>query len=108
MKDFYDIWLLSITFDFKGKIMVKAVEKTFEKRNTPVTLQAALFDPSFGKDGNKNVQWRAFRRKTRIVNAPQSFEEVIDAVQLFLEPLAVSIAEGRAFNSNWSAPGPWR
>ena len=108
MKDFYDIWLLSITFDFKGKIIVEAVEKTFEKRNTPVTLQAALFDPSFGKDGNKNVQWQAFLRKTRIVNAPQSFEEVIDAVKLFLEPIAVSIAEGWAFNSNWSAPGPWR
>ncbi len=108
MKDFYDIWLLSITFDFKGKIMAKAVEKTFEKRNTAVTLEAALFDPSFGKDESKDVQWRAFLRKSRLINAPQSFVEIVDAVKLFLEPIAVSIAEGRVFNSNWSAPGPWR
>ncbi len=108
MKDFYDIWLLSLTFDFKGRVIEKAIEKTFEKRNTPVTLDAALFDPSFGKDESKNVQWRAFIKKARIADAPQSFVEAIDAVKLFLEPITVSIAGGRAFNSNWIAPGPWR
>jgi predicted nucleotidyltransferase component of viral defense system len=108
MKDFYDIWVLSRTFDFKGEILAEAVEKTFEKRNTPVTLDAALFDPSFGKDGDKNVQWQGFIRKTKLISAPKSFEEVMDAAKLFLEPLATSIVEGRAFNSNWIAPGPWR
>ena len=108
MKDFYDIWVLSRTFDFQGKILAEAVEKTFEKRNTPVTLDAALFDPSFGKDGDKNVQWQSFIRKTKLTKAPESFGEVIDAVNGFLEPLAASIVERRAFNSNWIAPGPWR
>ena len=108
MKDFYDIWFLSCTFDFEGKILVAAVKKTFEKRNTAITLRAALFDPSFGKDKNKHVQWRAFIKKSRIVNAPQSFEDVINAVKLFLKPLASSVAEGRAFNKNWIAPGAWR
>jgi predicted nucleotidyltransferase component of viral defense system len=108
MKDFYDIWVLSRTFDFQGKILAEAVEKTFEKRNTPVTLDAALFDPSFGKDSDKNIQWQGFIRKTKLINAPESFAEVIDAVKRFLEPLAASIVERRTFNSNWIAPGPWR
>jgi predicted nucleotidyltransferase component of viral defense system len=108
MKDFYDIWILSRTSDFEGNILAEAVAKTFEKRNTPVTLDAALFNPSFGKDWDKNVQWRGFIRKTKLINAPDSFEEVMTAVKLFLEPLAASIAERRAFNSNWIAPGPWR
>ena len=109
MKDFYDIRVLSRTFDFKGEILAEAVEKTFEKRNTPVNPAAALFDPSFGKDGGKNVQWQGFIRKTKLINAPESFEDVIAAVvKLFLEPLAASIAEGQAFNRNWTAPGPWR
>lgn len=108
MKDFYDVWLLSLTFDFKGQILAVAVEKTFENRNTPVTLDAALFDPTFGKDEGKNVQWQGFIRKTKLINAPESFEEVISAVKLFLEPLAASIVERRAFNTNWIAPGPWR
>ena len=108
MKDFYDIWVLSRTFDFKGKILAEAVEKTFEKRNTPVNMNTAIFDPSFGKDGNKNVQWQGFIRKTKLINAPKSFEQVIAVVTLFLEPLAASIVERRAFNSTWPAPGPWR
>jgi predicted nucleotidyltransferase component of viral defense system len=101
MKDFYDIWILSRTFDFKGEILAEAVEKTFEKRNTPVNLDAALFDPSFGKDGEKDVQWQGFIRKTKLINAPESFEEVIAVVKLFLEPLAASIVERRAFNRPW-------
>jgi predicted nucleotidyltransferase component of viral defense system len=108
MKDFYDIWLLSRTFDFKGKILAEAVEKTFEKRYTPVTLDASLFDPSFGKDRDRNVQWRGFISKTKLINVPESFEEVMTTVKLFLEPLAASILEQRAFNSKWIAPGPWR
>ena len=108
MKDFYDIWVLSRTFDFKGEILAEAVEKTFENRNTPITLNAAIFDPSFGKDGDKNIQWRGFIRKTKLINAPESFEEVIAVVKIFLEPLAASIDERRAFNSIWTAPGPWR
>ena len=108
MKDFYDIWVLSRTYDFKGRILAEAVVKTFENRNTPVTLDAALFDPSFGKDEDKNVQWKGFIRKTKLINAPESFKEVMAAVKLFLEPLASSIIEQSAFNSNWNAPGPWR
>ena len=108
IKDFYDIWVLSRTFDFKGKILAEAVEKTFENRNTPVTLDAAPFDPSFGKDEDKNVQWKGFIRKTKLINAPESFEEVMTTVKLFLKPLAAAIIEQRSFNSNWIAPGPWR
>jgi predicted nucleotidyltransferase component of viral defense system len=108
MKDFYDIWILSHTFDFEGEVLAEAIEKTFENRNTPITLKAAIFDPSFGKDGDKNVQWQGFIRKTKLINAPESFEEVIAVVKLFLKPLAASFGERRAFNSIWTAPGPWR
>ena len=108
MKDFYDIWILSRLFDFKGEILAEAVEKTFEKRNTPVNLNAAIFDPSFGIDGDKNVQWQGFIRKTKLISTPESFEEVISIVRLFLEPLVTSIVERRSFNSIWTAPGPWQ
>jgi predicted nucleotidyltransferase component of viral defense system len=108
MKDFYDIWILSRTFDFKGEVLAEAVEKTFTNRNTLISLNAAIFDPSFGKDRDKNVQWQGFIRKAKLTNAPESFEEVIAAVKLFLEPLAASIVEQQAFKSNWTASGPWR
>ena len=89
-------------------MLAEAVEKTFANRNTPITLNAAVFDPSFGIDMDKNVQWQSFIRKTKLIDTPESFEEVITVVKLFLEPLVASIAERRAFNSIWTVPGPWR
>lgn len=108
MKDFYDIWFLSRTFDFKGELLGEAIEKTFEKRNTPVDPKAALFDHSFGMDKNKDVQWRGFIRKAKLIDAPDTFEEIVANVKLFLEPLVTSIAEQKVFNHIWAAPGPWR
>jgi hypothetical protein len=108
MKDFYDIWMLSRSFSFKGKLLAEAIKKTFENRSTPVTIDPAIFNPSFVKDGNKKVQWQGFIKKTNLTDAPEDFEDVVALVKVFLEPLVVSIAEQRVFNSIWTAPGPWR
>ena len=108
MKDFYDIWMLSRTFDFRGEMLAEAVEKTFENRNTPITIAPTVFDPSFVKDGDKKVQWQGFIRKAKLANAPEAFEDVVVAVKVFLEPLVASLAEIRPFRSIWNAPGPWR
>jgi predicted nucleotidyltransferase component of viral defense system len=108
MKDYYDIWFLSRTFDFKGEVLTEAIVKTFEKRNTHVNLKAALFDSAFGMDREKNVQWRGFINKAKLTGAPGSFGDIVAAVILFLEPLAVAIVEQKRFISVWVAPGPWR
>jgi hypothetical protein len=108
MKDFYDIWFLSRTFDFKGELLGEAIEKTFEKRSTLVNPKAALFDPSFGMDKDKDVQWKGFIRKAKLIGAPDTFEAIVAAVKFFLEPIVAAIAEQRSFNSIWTAPGPWR
>lgn len=107
MKDFYDIWMLSRTFNFNGEILAEAVKKTFENRKTPLNLNSVVFDPSFGKDKARNVQWQGFIRKAKLVNAPDSFQDVIVELKIFLEPIASSIDMGQAFTSRWTAPGPW-
>jgi len=53
MKDFYDIWMLSRTFDFSGEMLAKAVEKTFENRNPPIPIKRTVFNPSFVNDQTK-------------------------------------------------------
>jgi hypothetical protein len=107
MKDFYDIWLLSRTFDFKGKILAAAVEKTFENRNTPVTADPTVFGPSFMEDEGKRVQWLGFIKKARLTDAPECFEDVAAAIKVFLEPIVTSVAERQPFDRIWTAPGPW-
>lgn len=108
LKDFYDIWILCRTFDFTGKRLAQAVEKTFENRNTPVTVAPKVFDPSFAHDRSKQVQWQGFIRKAKLGHAPEAFEDAVAIVRMFLEPVAVSLFERRAFPSIWKAPGPWQ
>lgn len=107
MKDFHDIWMLSRMFDFRGEMLAEAVEKTFENRNTPITVAPTVFGPSFVTDGDKKAQWQGFIRKAKIADAPEAFEDVVAAVKEFLEPLVASLAERWTFRGIWKAPGPW-
>jgi hypothetical protein len=108
MKDFYDIWRLSHSFDFRGDVLAKAIEKTFENRTTPITNVPTVFDPSFAKDVDKQTQWQAFLRKARLVDAPGDFKDVVATIKMFLSPLLDARAERRAFQETWTALGPWR
>jgi len=108
MKDFYDIWMLSRTFNFRGEVLAEAVKKTFDNRSIPISANPVVFDPSFAKDGDKNIQWRGFIRKANLSGAPETFKEAATAVRAFLKPLVVSLAERLPFRKSWNAPGPWR
>lgn len=108
MKDFYDIWFLSRTFDFRGETLAEAVKKTFENRNTPISVNPTVFDSSFLKDEDKQVQWSGFIRKAKLTGAPNSFGDTAAAIRLFLVPIVVSLFDRRTFTSAWTAPGPWR
>ncbi len=108
MKDFYDIWILSRTFDFRGETLAEAVDKTFKNRNTPIIVNPAVFDPSFGKDGDRKAQWRGFTRKVKLKNTPEAFEDIVAAIKMFLEPIAINLNERVTFLKIWMAPGPWK
>lgn len=107
MKDFYDIWMLSHSFDFEGEVLAEAIKKTFENRNTPITMNPTVFDPSFGKDEGKRAQWRGFITKSRLASAPNAFEEVVAAIKVFLEPLVAALVDQVVFRRTWKTPGPW-
>ncbi|RTL94242.1 nucleotidyl transferase AbiEii/AbiGii toxin family protein [Nitratireductor sp. ac15] len=88
MKDFYDIWILSKSFDFAGDRLARAIAATFARRETtiPVDLPDAL-TPAFANDEQKQRQWNAF---VRDVSAdPGSLEDVIGALGEFLMPHAI-------------------
>jgi hypothetical protein len=105
MKDFYDIWLLSKTFNFKGEQLANAIVRTFENRNTQITGTPTFFEPSFAKE--KKAQWQGFVRKTKLPDTPELIDDVISDIKIFLEPLIISMAGKRKFQRIWNAPGPW-
>lgn len=107
MKDFYDIWLLSRMFDFSGETLSKAIEKTFKNRNTQIPTASHIFDPSFQHDRDKQVQWRAFVKKAKLRDAPETFEDIVATIRNFLEPIIAALCDRGKFYRSWRAPGRW-
>lgn len=85
MKDFYDIWILSRSFNFDDDRLARAIAATFARRETaiPAELPDAL-TPAFAADAQKQQQWRAFIED--VAQNPGELASVIDDVAQFLMP----------------------
>ena len=71
MKDFFDIWLMSRQFDFKGATLAEAVSKTFSTRGTKIQSEPIALTDSFAEDAAKAAQWRGFMRRNRLEDVPE-------------------------------------
>ena len=102
MKDFYDLWLISRTFDFESAGLSEAIRRTFERRRTnlPLEVPTGLSD-TFARE--KARQWRAFLRRERLASAPDAFDELIDGLRVFLLPASSDFVR----DQRWPAGGPW-
>ena len=107
MKDFFDIWYLSRQFSFEGSTLATAIMETFSRRGTVLSPEVAPLNAAFGEDAKKAAQWRAFRKRSHLETAPESFEELMNAVAAFLKPVAVEISTRGRFDGRWNATGPW-
>lgn len=106
MKDFYDIWLLSRQFDFKGLDLAEAIRLTFEQRQTALPVRIESFSEEFVND--KQVQWAAFHKKLNHDHIPSDLREIVLHLDGFLAPVVSILTTGNTFNQNWLAPGPWQ
>jgi predicted nucleotidyltransferase component of viral defense system len=109
MKDFYDVWYLSRTFDFDGSTLTKAIDATFERRDTdlPERTPSALTE-DFARDDRKQTQWKAFGNRTRLQEFEEELRPVIDQIRWFLYRPLESLRTGDPFNQHWQPGGPWK
>lgn len=89
MKDFYDVWLLSQSFQFDDDRLARAIAATFERRGTviPGEIPDALTS-SFAEDHQKQRQWSAFVENVGL--NPGSLDDVIATIARFIMPHAVA------------------
>lgn len=99
MKDFYDIYYLSGIFDFKGKVLEEAMSSTLDHRSRELTKDAfsAIYD--FRNNNFLLTQWKAFYPAKEI---ELSFDDALDRLAIFLEPVYQSILHGTQFDKRWS------
>jgi len=107
VKDFYDIWYLSKTFEFHGDLLCEALKATFKRRNTqlPEIVPPALTD-EFAQDPNKQTQWTAFVNKTQ-PKLTISWSEIIADLIIFIMPPSSTAAQQKEFNQNWCPEKTW-
>lgn len=97
MKDFHDIWLLSMQFEFDIVKLAEAVRLTFQRRGTEIPADLNAFDKGFADA--KQVQWTAFRKRLRQDKVPKSFHEIISVVREFLAPVIAASQTKTALRS---------
>lgn len=108
MKDFYDIWLLSRLFSFEGSVLRMAIENTFNRRRTLIPETAPFaFTTAFYEDTQKQVQWKAFVKKSKPDIQVGGLAMVIGDISGFLSPVIESLKEELPFEEEWFPDQGW-
>jgi hypothetical protein len=110
MKDFHDLKTLASLFPFAGPSLSEAIRHTFERRKTPLPLDAlpTALTAAFYSDGTKQAQWSAFVSKNKLYIEPITLQEVIAGIEAFVMPVLPSSAVKNLPILHWEPGGPWR
>ena len=107
MKDYYDLYYLSLQFNFDGSLLRTALVRTFANRER--SYQRNDFRKVIAFDCNEDMQkkWDAFINRLKL--PPIHFDEVIAGIAAFLEPVWDSIYTDDSIGVYWHAQdGIWK
>ncbi len=100
MKDFYDIYVLSKTFCFDGRVLYEAISQTLQRRGTPLSKAPTIFSEDFRRLKEKQTQWNAFMRRIE-TKIDAGFDDVVLQIKVFLSPVYECILNEREFFGQW-------
>ena len=107
MKDFYDIYYLSRTFDFEGAKLQAAIFETLQHRGTPYDKDSFKRIVALAEDEDMQKRWKYFLKT--IKDDTLEFSVVIQSIQTFLEPVFDSIVNEEEWQKMWySTDNKWR
>ena len=101
MKDFYDIYYLSRTFDFDGLKLQTAIQETLQNRGTAYEKDSfdrilALID-----DPDMQTKWRHFLKT--LGNPDMPFADVMEGIKTFLLPVWEAIVTENEHLNSWKS-----
>ncbi len=99
MKDFYDIYYLSRTFDFDGLKLQTAIQETLQNRGTAYEKDSFQRILALAEDENMQIKWRHFLKT--LDNPEIEFREVITGLATFLSPVWDAITAEKEFTKRW-------
>lgn len=108
MKDFYDIWLMTRQFEFKGANIANAIKKTFNNRKTDIPNKKPLFaDEIYDEKSDRQMLWGAFLKKGDIQHAPETLSATAKEIECFLVEPIMALNGNVALDKTWKSPKGW-
>lgn len=101
MKDFYDIYYLSRTFDFDGLRLQTAIQETLQNRGTPYDKDSFERVLALAENEDMQVRWRYFLKTLKNPQLP--FADVIGGIQQFLAPVWDALTSEKELICTWNA-----
>lgn len=101
MKDFYDIYYLTITFPFDGKNIQDAIFNTLSKRKTSYEKDSVQVIERLITNDAIQTRWLVFCRI--VLKYELSLSEVIMLIISFIDPPFQAMINKETFSKNWNA-----
>ena len=101
MKDFYDIYYLSRTFDFEGLKLQAAIFETLQRRGTTYNRDSFKRVIALADDEDMQKRWKFFLKT--IKDNTLEFPLVIAEIQTFLKPVFDAIVNEKKEDKFWSS-----
>lgn len=99
LKDFYDIQLMTIGFDFDGATVKEAIQETFNQRKTLID-DSYFYDEEFLNNALLANRWESFKKQKQ-ASSTLSFKETVISIRNFLSPVVGSIREDTRYEKHW-------
>jgi len=106
VKDFYDVWICSKNLDFDGVTFCKAIEATFQNRETPLPADEFEALSTAFIEGHR-VQWNVFVKKIGESELADTLDKIVEDLRIFTMPPLRSLASGEKFTQQWKAGTGW-
>ena len=92
MNDYYDLRIISQTFEIDRSRLAGAISATFARRGTAIPDRVPDgLSPTFANDAVKRQQWESFRQDLSVTPGP--FDGVVSALEALLMPAAAAARE---------------
>lgn len=101
MKDFYDIYYLSRTFDFDGLKLQTAIQETLQNRGTAYEKDSFERVLALADDTDMQTKWKYFLKT--IKNPEMTFSSVIYGIGKFIGPIWEAVLLEQELLQNWSS-----
>jgi hypothetical protein len=109
IKDFFDLHHLATRFEFDRAQLREAVQRTFERRHTPISTTDPIgLTPAYWENPSRPTQVRAFARRAGLAVPGDPARKFLPLLGNFLLPLFDDLRSGVSRAGTWLPGGPWR